>query len=412
MTGDSNEPVRKRVTILGSTGSVGLSTLDVIGRNSGQYQVFALTANTNATLLAEQCRQYRPRFAVLCDEAAARQLRALLAGSELATEILVGPAGLNQVAAHADTDYVMAAIVGAAGLASALAAVEAGKRLLLANKEALVMSGSLFMQAVRTRQSTLLPIDSEHNAIFQSMANGAATHATGIRKILLTGSGGPLRQLPLAQMSQVTPDQACAHPNWSMGRKISVDSATMMNKGLEIIEAKWLFDLDVNQIEVVVHPQSIIHSMVDYIDGSIVAQLGNPDMRTPIAHGLAWPNRIDSGVSMLDMTAIGRLDFEPPDLQRFPCLRLAQEVARGAQSLAIAMNAANEVVVQAFLDELILFTDIPLIIESVLEQTDPDDALTMASILAIDNHARQRAVKAMQRKGVSVKSSRAGDVNA
>lgn len=412
MTGDSNEPVRKRVTILGSTGSVGLSTLDVIGRNSGQYQVFALTANTNATLLAEQCRQYRPRFAVLCDEAAARQLRALLAGSELATEILVGPAGLNQVAAHADTDYVMAAIVGAAGLASALAAVEAGKRLLLANKEALVMSGSLFMQAVRTRQSTLLPIDSEHNAIFQSMANGAATHATGIRKILLTGSGGPLRQLPLAQMSQVTPDQACAHPNWSMGRKISVDSATMMNKGLEIIEAKWLFDLDVNQIEVVVHPQSIIHSMVDYIDGSIVAQLGNPDMRTPIAHGLAWPNRIDSGVSMLDMTAIGRLDFEPPDLQRFPCLRLAQEVARGAQSLAIAMNAANEVVVQAFLDELILFTDIPLIIESVLEQTDTDDALTMASILAIDNHARQRAVKAMQRKGVSVKSSRAGDVNA
>ncbi|MEJ6683360.1 MAG: 1-deoxy-D-xylulose-5-phosphate reductoisomerase [SAR86 cluster bacterium] len=412
MTGNSNEPVRKRVTILGSTGSVGLSTLDVIGRNSGQYQVFALTANTNATLLAEQCRQYRPRFAVLCDEAAARQLRALLAGSELATEILVGPAGLNQVAAHADTDYVMAAIVGAAGLASALAAVEAGKRLLLANKEALVMSGSLFMQAVRTRQSTLLPIDSEHNAIFQSMANGAATHATGIRKILLTGSGGPLRQLPLAQMSQVTPDQACAHPNWSMGRKISVDSATMMNKGLEIIEAKWLFDLDVNQIEVVVHPQSIIHSMVDYIDGSIVAQLGNPDMRTPIAHGLAWPNRIDSGVSMLDMTAIGRLDFEPPDLQRFPCLRLAQEVARGAQSLAIAMNAANEVVVQAFLDELILFTDIPLIIESVLEQTDPDDALTMASILAIDNHARQRAVKAMQRKGVSVKSSRAGDVNA
>ena len=412
ITGNSNEPVRKRVTILGSTGSVGLSTLDVIGRNSGQYQVFALTANTNATLLAEQCRQYRPRFAVLCDEAAARQLRALLAGSELATEILVGPAGLNQVAAHADTDYVMAAIVGAAGLASALAAVEAGKRLLLANKEALVMSGSLFMQAVRTRQSTLLPIDSEHNAIFQSMANGAATHATGIRKILLTGSGGPLRQLPLAQMSQVTPDQACAHPNWSMGRKISVDSATMMNKGLEIIEAKWLFDLDVNQIEVVVHPQSIIHSMVDYIDGSIVAQLGNPDMRTPIAHGLAWPNRIDSGVSMLDMTAIGRLDFEPPDLQRFPCLRLAQEVARGAQSLAIAMNAANEVVVQAFLDELILFTDIPLIIESVLEQTDPDDALTMASILAIDNHARQRAVKAMQRKGVSVKSSRAGDVNA
>ena len=407
-----NSGRRRRVTILGSTGSVGLNTLDVIGRNSDRYEVFALTANTNFQLLADQCRQYRPRFAVLCDATAALQLSQLLAASQIPTEILVGPAGLDQVAAHEDTDYVMAAIVGAAGLASALAAVEEGKRLLLANKEALVMSGSLFMQAVKTHQSTLLPIDSEHNAIFQSMANGAANHATGIRKILLTGSGGPLRQLPLAQMSQVTPDQACAHPNWSMGRKISVDSATMMNKGLEIIEAKWLFDLDVDQIEVVVHPQSIIHSMVDYIDGSIVAQLGNPDMRTPIAHGLAWPNRVDSGVSMLDMTAIGRLDFEPPDLQRFPCLRLAQEVARGAQSLAIAMNAANEVAVQAFLDELITFTDIPLIIESVLEQTGSDEALTMASILAIDHQARQQAGKAMQRKGVSVTSSRAGDPNA
>ena len=403
MSTDSLRLDRKSVTILGSTGSVGVSTLDVISRNSDRYEVFALTAHSNFRLLAEQCLHFRPRFAVLGDAESAQQLRALLAASEAPTEILVGQAGLCEVAAHSNTDYVMAAIVGAAGLASALAAVEAGKRLLLANKEALVMSGAVFMQALRTHGSTLLPIDSEHNAIFQSMANGAAGHAQGIRKILLTGSGGPLRLLPLTRLSKVTPAQACAHPNWSMGRKISVDSATMMNKGLEIIEAKWLFDLPVNQIEVVVHPQSVIHSMVDYIDGSIVAQLGHPDMRIPIAHGLAWPQRVNSGVAMLDMTSIGRLDFEPPDPQRFPCLRLAQEVAQGAQSLAIAMNAANEVAVQAFLDELIAFTDIPMIIESVLEQTGSNHALTMGSILAIDHEARQRAIDMMQRKGVRMK---------
>jgi 1-deoxy-D-xylulose-5-phosphate reductoisomerase len=326
--------------------------------------------------------------------------------------VLAGAAGLAEVAAHQDTDYVMAAIVGAAGLASTLAAVQASKRVLLANKEALVMSGSLFMQAVQDHQATLLPIDSEHNAIFQSMANGAASHAKGIRKILLTGSGGPLRQLPLAELSKVTPDQACAHPNWVMGRKISVDSATMMNKGLEIIEARWLFNVAVAKIEVVVHPQSIVHSMVDYIDGSIVAQMGNPDMRTPIAHGLAWPARVDSGVSMLDMAQVGRLDFEAPDLQRFPCLALARAVAEGAQSLAIALNAANEVAVQAFLDELITFTDIPVIIETVLAQTDSSAALTMDVILAIDLQARQQAKSFMQRKYHRPRPGIFGDLNA
>ena len=290
--------------------------------------------------------------------------------------------------------------------------MQASKRVLLANKEALVMSGSLFMQAVQDHQATLLPIDSEHNAIFQSMANGAASHAKGIRKILLTGSGGPLRQLPLAELSKVTPDQACAHPNWVMGRKISVDSATMMNKGLEIIEARWLFNVAVAKIEVVVHPQSIVHSMVDYIDGSIVAQMGNPDMRTPIAHGLAWPARVDSGVSMLDMAQVGRLDFEAPDLQRFPCLALARAVAEGAQSLAIALNAANEVAVQAFLDELITFTDIPVIIETVLAQTDSNAALTMDAILAIDLQARQQAKSFMQRKHQRPRPGIFGDRNA
>ena len=400
----------KQVTILGSTGSVGVNTLDVISRNLDQYQVFALTANTSVLQLAEQCRLYQPRFAVLRDSTAAAQLRQLLSGS--ATQVLAGAAGLAEVAAHQDTDYVMAAIVGAAGLASTLAAVQASKRVLLANKEALVMSGSLFMQAVQDHQATLLPIDSEHNAIFQSMANGAASHAKGIRKILLTGSGGPLRQLPLAELSKVTPDQACAHPNWVMGRKISVDSATMMNKGLEIIEARWLFNVAVAKIEVVVHPQSIVHSMVDYIDGSIVAQMGNPDMRTPIAHGLAWPARVDSGVSMLDMAQVGRLDFEAPDLQRFPCLALARAVAEGAQSLAIALNAANEVAVQAFLDELITFTDIPVIIEAVLAQTDSSAALTMDVILAIDLQARQQAKSFMQRKHQRPRPGIFGDRNA
>jgi 1-deoxy-D-xylulose-5-phosphate reductoisomerase len=397
MQGRQATTAHKQITILGSTGSVGLSTLDVISRHPDRYQVYALTANNNVDLMLTQCERYQPRLAVMRDPSAAWQLHKRLGQAGLSIEVQSGEAGLVQAARCDETDYVMAAIVGAAGLASTLAAVEAGKRVLLANKEALVMSGGLFMQAVKTHKTTLLPIDSEHNAIFQSMANGAPGHAGGVRKILLTGSGGPLRELPLEDLPKVTPDQACAHPNWSMGRKISVDSATMMNKGLEIIEARWLFDLAVDQIEVVVHPQSIIHSMVDYIDGSIVAQLGNPDMRTPIAHGLAWPDRVASGVSALEMTRIGRLDFEPPDMHRFPCLRLAQQVAAGPQSLAIALNAANEIAVQAFLDELIGFMDIPSIIESVLAKTDSDEALTMPAILAIDQAARQQAQTLMRR---------------
>lgn len=390
----------RQVTILGSTGSVGANTLDVIQRHPGKYQVFALTANRNAQALAAQCLIFKPRYAVMADPAALPQLQGELesAGYPLRDiTLLAGEQGLVDVAAHQDVDYVMAAIVGGAGLAPTLAAVEAGKRLLLANKESLVMSGAVFMQAVRANNVTLLPIDSEHNAIFQSLANGASDHATGVRKLLLTGSGGPLRTLPLAQLARVTPDQACAHPNWNMGRKISVDSATMMNKGLEIIEARWLFDLPVSDIEVVVHPQSIIHSMVDYIDGSIVAQLGNPDMRTPIAHGLAWPDRVDSGVARLDMTQIGQLDFEPPDMARFPCLGLARAVAEAPMSLAIALNAANEIAVQAFLDELIAFTAIPKVIESVLAGTDSEDALTIEAIAALDAAARQQALAFIQR---------------
>jgi 1-deoxy-D-xylulose-5-phosphate reductoisomerase len=397
MQGRQATMAHKQITILGSTGSVGLSTLDVISRHPDRYQVYGLTANTNVDLMLAQCERYQPRLAVMRDPLAAAQLQTRLEQANLAVDVQSGEAGLVQAASCDETDYVMAAIVGAAGLSATLAAVEAGKRVLLANKEALVMSGGLFMQAVQKHNTTLLPIDSEHNAIFQSMANGAPGHAGGVRKILLTGSGGPLRALPMADLHKVTPDQACAHPNWSMGRKISVDSATMMNKGLEIIEARWLFDLAVDQIEVVVHPQSIIHSMVDYIDGSIVAQLGNPDMRTPIAHGLAWPERVDSGVSALELTRIGRLDFEPPDMLRFPCLRLAQQVAAGSQSLAIALNAANEIAVQAFLDELIGFTDIPSIIESVLAKTDSDEALTMPAILAIDQVARQQAQTLMRK---------------
>lgn len=413
MQGRQATTAHKQITILGSTGSVGLSTLDVISRHPDRYQVYALTANNNVDLMLTQCQRYRPRLAVMRDAQAAAQLLAQLEQAGLSIEVRSGESGLVQAASCDETDYVMAAIVGAAGLSSTLAAVEAGKRVLLANKEALVMSGGLFMHAVQTYKATLLPIDSEHNAIFQSMANGAPSHAGGVRKILLTGSGGPLRALPLADLYNVTPDQACAHPNWSMGRKISVDSATMMNKGLEIIEARWLFDIAVDQIEVVVHPQSIVHSMVDYIDGSIVAQLGNPDMRTPIAHGLAWPDRVESGVSALEMTRIGRLDFEPPDMHRFPCLRLARQVAAGPQSLAIALNAANEIAVQAFLDELIGFTDIPSIIESVLAKTDSDEALTMPAILAIDQAARQQAQTLMRKhQRQRPNAGKAGESNA
>jgi 1-deoxy-D-xylulose-5-phosphate reductoisomerase len=384
---------RQSVTVLGATGSIGVSTLEVLALHPERYELHALTANSNWEMLAGQCCRFSPEFAVLrqSDHAGALQDRLLEAGCR--TKVLTGQESLCAVAAHQDVDVVMAAIVGGAGLEPTLSAVKAGKKLLLANKESLVMSGSLFMEAVVQKGARLLPIDSEHNAIYQCLANGAPDHANGVRKILLTGSGGPLLREPVESLHRVTPARACAHPNWAMGRKISVDSASMMNKGLELIEASWLFAVKPQDIEIVIHPQSIVHSMVEYVDGSVVAQLGNPDMRTPIAHGLAWPDRIESGVTGLDFTGLTDMHFEAVDLNRYPCLALCEQVAGQAQSHAIALNAANEVAVQYFLDELITFTDIPIIIESVLEQTSSEEAHTIDSILALDDEARHRAVE-------------------
>lgn len=387
-----------QVTVLGATGSVGLSTLDVIARHPDRYQVFALTAYSRIEALRQLCLSHRPRYAVVAEQSQARVLQAQLDADDVPTRVLVGEEGLSEVASHSDVDAVMAAIVGAAGLRPTLSAAQAGKRVLLANKEALVMSGALFMQAVRESGAVLLPIDSEHNAIFQCMpdhyAKGLAR--VGVRRILLTASGGPFRDMPLDRMSTVTVDQACAHPNWSMGRKISVDSASMMNKGLELIEACWLFAAHPDQVEVVVHPQSVIHSMVDYVDGSVLAQLGNPDMRTPIAHALAWPERIDSGVSALDLLQVGRLDFEAPDLKRFPCLQMARQAALAGGTAPALLNAANEVAVDAFLDGRIRFTEIASIIEHVLALESPTPVQCLDDVLAADEQARRLAVRWLQ----------------
>ncbi|MEO2172589.1 MAG: 1-deoxy-D-xylulose-5-phosphate reductoisomerase, partial [bacterium] len=326
------------VTILGSTGSIGQNTLDVIRRHTRRYSVFALTANTSVSALFDQCKEFKPRVVVMRDEKSAADLSARLCNEGCKTEVLTGAAGLCEVASRSEVDIVMAAIVGAAGLESSMAAATSGKKLLLANKESLVMSGALFTRACEENGATLLPIDSEHNAIYQCLANGAKGFAEGIRKILLTGSGGPLLRTPIPELVDVSVAQACRHPNFSMGRKISVDSATMMNKGLELIEARWLFNVPLSGIEIVIHPQQIIHSMVEYVDGSVVAQMGNPDMRTPIAHGLAWPERVSSGVDSLDLLTMGRFDFEPVDRQRFPCVELAEAAAEGAGSLSISLN--------------------------------------------------------------------------
>ena len=378
----------KTITVLGSTGSIGVSTLDVIQRHPEQYQVFALTAHSRMEELFQQVQQFNPRYAVMCDEQRAQTLRnrLQLVGSD--TEVLIGPDALVNVAEHADVDYVMAAIVGAAGLLPTLAAVRQGKRVLLANKEALVMSGQLFMDAVAASGAELLPIDSEHNAIYQCLPQGQAVMQKGVAKILLTGSGGPFRNLPLDQFQQVTPDQACAHPNWSMGRKISVDSATMMNKGLEFIEACWLFAASTDQVEVVVHPQSVNHSMVQYVDGSVLAQMGNPDMRTPIAYGLAWPDRIEAGVDTLDFVKVAQLDFQAPDEQRFPCLRLAREAMDTGKTAPAVLNAANEEAVAAFLDNQVPFTTIAQVNQQVLERVQLLDAADIESVLAADQEAR------------------------
>ncbi|MDD4964018.1 MAG: 1-deoxy-D-xylulose-5-phosphate reductoisomerase [Gallionella sp.] len=388
----------QNLTILGSTGSIGTSTLDVVSRHPERFQVFALTAYRQVALLFKQCIQFKPRYAVLLDEDASQQLRALLRDAGLTTEVLTGVAALEQVCVAPEVDSVMAAIVGAAGLRPTLAAARAGKKILLANKETLVMAGKIFMDAVRDSGSALLPIDSEHNAIFQSLPrdyNGnAAQH--GVRRILLTASGGPFRNTPLADLKNVTPEQACAHPNWSMGQKISVDSASMMNKGLEVIEAHWLFNASADDIQVVVHPQSVIHSLVEYVDGSVIAQLGNPDMRTPIAYGLAFPERIASGVSSLDLFKVATLNFTPPDFERFPCLALAYQALRTAGTAPSLMNAANEIAVAAFLDRKIAFLAIPQLIDTVLNKLPIQAVTCIEDVLEADAQARVAAEKVVR----------------
>ena len=380
----------KRITVLGATGSIGESTLDVVGRHPDRFRVFALTARRSHERLLAQCLVHEPAYAALSDRDAAARLREALASHGSRTEVLDGPHAAAEVAAASETDLVMAAIVGAAGLEPTLAAARAGKTILLANKETIVMAGPVFLAAVRDGGARVLPIDSEHNAVFQCLpADGGRD---GVRRIVLTASGGPFRSLDVARMAEVSPEQAVAHPNWSMGRKISVDSATMMNKGLELIEAHFLFDMPAQRLDVVIHPQSIVHSMVEYIDGSILAQLGNPDMRTPIAHALAWPSRIDSGVSLLDLATHGRLDFERPDPVRFPCLRLAREALAAGAAAPCVLNAANEVAVEAFLERRIRFTDIARVNESVLDALGAARApVDTAEVVALDARARERA---------------------
>ncbi len=388
------------VTVLGSTGSIGVSTLDVIERHPEQFRIVALTANRDSARMAEQCRRHRPQIAVMVDETAARRLRELLADMPERPEILCGAGSLEQVATLPETQYVMAAIVGAAGLPSTLAAAQAGKRLLLANKESLVVAGALLMRAVEESGAQLLPIDSEHNAIFQCLPPnfGEGLPTVGVERILLTASGGPLRDWPVDQLASVTPEQACAHPTWAMGRKISVDSATMMNKGLEVIEACWLFGTDTSRVQVVVHPQSVIHSLVQYQDGSVLAQLGNPDMRTPIAHALGWPLRLDAGVTPLDLFKVGHLDFQEPDLARFPCLALAFQAARQGGTAPVILNAANEIAVAAFLDRRIDLPGIAAVVEGTLDALPNErvEGRDLAFLLDVDRRARDCAEHLVQ----------------
>jgi len=384
-----------QVCILGSTGSVGTSTLDVLARHPDRYQVFALTAHRRARELLAQCLQFNPRFAVMPDVAQARALGDSLRGAGLRTEVLVGAAAVAEVASHPDVGIVMAAIVGAAGLAPCLAAARAGKRLLLANKEALVVGGALFMQAVRDGGAELLPIDSEHSAIFQCLPEDRSRWRAHIDHIVLTASGGPFRERDPASLRDVTPDEACAHPNWVMGRKISVDSATMMNKALEVIEARWLFDLAPDQIRVAIHPQSIVHSMVVCRDNSVLAQMGTPDMRVPIAYGLAFPERIESGAGRLEVGAMSSLNFEVPEMSRYPGLQLAWDTLRGPAGSTAVLNAANEIAVEAFLAGAIRFNQIHAINAQTLSAVLPDAAsgTSIAALLALDAQARREAAR-------------------
>jgi len=386
------------VVILGSTGTIGRNTIDVLDRYPDRYRIVALTGHRNVNGMFEQCTKYSPRVAVMRDENAAEELEARLKAVGSQTQVHAGVAGLVCAATLDESDIVMAAIVGAAGLIPTLESVKAGKRVLLANKEPLVMCGHIFIEEAKRSGATLLPIDSEHNAIFQCMPSNYRTgnSADGVRRILLTCSGGPFRQTPAEDLDNVTPAQACEHPNWNMGRKISVDSATLMNKGLELIEACWLFGVKPDQVSVIIHPQSVIHSMVDYVDGSVLAQMGNPDMRTPIAHALAWPERIHSGVVALDLVSLNRLDFEKPDEVRFPSLGLATEAIRKGGTAPAILNAANEVAVEAFLEGRIGFTVIAEVVKYSLENTEMHLADDLQTILKDDEAARMQATKYIQ----------------
>lgn len=395
---------KQRVTILGATGSIGVNTLRVIAEHPAAYELFALTANRNTQLLFEQCCAFQPRFAVTADEQQAGLLRQQLREAGCNTEVLWGVPGLVEVASAPAVDTVMAAIVGGVGLVPTFAAAMAGKKVLLANKEALVMAGDLFMQAARDHGALILPIDSEHNAIFQCLPIDAEGRfdqdpELGFSRIVLTASGGPFLNAAVETLAYVTPDQACAHPNWKMGRKISVDSATMINKALELVEASYLFDTPASCIDILIHPQSIVHSMVYYRDGSVLAQLGNPDMRTPIAYGLAWPRRIEAGVPPLDLAALGRLDFCPADPQRFPGLALGRQVADSRGAAPIIFNAANEIAVEAFLAGELGFTAIPAIIDRVLQQLDIGAPGSLDDVLEIDHRARAGALALLPTAG-------------
>ncbi|MBK7491989.1 MAG: 1-deoxy-D-xylulose-5-phosphate reductoisomerase [Nitrosomonas sp.] len=383
----------RQITVLGSTGSIGESTLDVIARHPDRFQAFALTANHSVEKMLAQCQRFQPRFAVMLDTASAGQLADAIKAAGIRTEVLAGIESLEKVASLPEVDAVMAAIVGAAGIRPTFAAARTGKLVLLANKETLVMAGRIFMDLVKQHNATLLPIDSEHNAIYQSLPhhfNGNLV-AAGISRILLTASGGPFRRVPLESLASVTPEQACAHPNWDMGQKISVDSATMMNKGLEVIEAHWLFEAPPEKIQVVIHPQSVIHSMVAYVDGSVIAQLGNPDMRTPIAHAMGFPERIESGVSVLDMFKVAHLDFEEPDFKKFPCLKLAYQALAAGGNMPAVLNAANEIAVESFLKRRMPFTAIPVMIAHAMETVRQEEMATLDDVLKTDTLARDVA---------------------
>jgi len=392
-----------RVAVLGSSGSIGVSTLDVLARHADRFEVAALAASASDGRLLEQCLRHRPRVAVLQSPEAASRLDAALRAEGARVEVRCGPEALAACAAAPEVDIVMAAIVGAAGLPSTLAAARAGKRVLLANKESLVVAGPILIESARAAGATLIPIDSEHNAIFQCLPPGLETGrpGRGVRRILLTASGGPFLRATRELMARATPEQACAHPRWNMGRKISVDSATLMNKGLELIEACLLFGMEPSQVEVVVHPQSIVHSLVEYVDGSILAQLGNPDMRTPIAHALGWPERITSGVQSLDLASAARLDFEAPDVQRFPALRLARSAAESGGTVPAALNAANEVAVAGFLAGRLGFLGIPRLIEAVLERHKIGPAVALEAVMETDRWARELAEKLLAETAVA-----------